>query len=278
VTALLPTPEGLVVGGVFAEAGGERRNNLALLDTGTGLAADWDPDPDDAVWALALDGNTLFCGGDFTRVGGEPRARLASLARDPGAPDAWTPGANASVRSLVFRRGVLYAGGGFTALAGQARACLGALRPDNGAALPLDPAITPGHTVLSVAAAAGHVFAAGSQTAAGVQPTAGLTAMLVPDDLLDARGPTYGRRALQVEPQPARSVARVRFTLPRPTDAQIDLYDLTGRRIAVLAPWGHLEAGEHTVTLAPHRLPAGLCGVRATSEEGGMSGKLRVVP
>src|SRR5262249_53450908 len=76
VTALLPTPGGLVVGGVFNEAGGERRTNLALLDEATGLATDWDPGPDDAVWALALSGNTVYCGGDFTSVGGEPRARL----------------------------------------------------------------------------------------------------------------------------------------------------------------------------------------------------------
>jgi hypothetical protein len=87
-----------------------------------------------------------------------------------------------------------------------------------------------------------------------------------------------GRASLHVAPQPARTVANVRFTLPKPTDAEIDLYDLTGRRIAVLAPWGHLEAGEHTVKLGPHQLPAGLYVVRVTSEDGDMSGKLMVVP
>jgi len=278
--ALEATPAGLVVGGVFTSLGGEARTHLAMLDYATGLATSWDPEPDGAVWSLAAAGNTLFCGGDFTSIAGRSRARLAAIALDTGEPDAWAPAANATVRALTFQQGVLFVGGGFTTVAGQPRTGLAALDPARGAVLPLDAGLGLGHSVLSVASAAGHTFASGSQTSAGGEPTQALTVVAGPDPVLGSAGPgtRADRATLRIEPQPARTVASVKLRLPRETDAEIGLYDLTGRRLAILEPWGHRPAGEVTVALEARKLPPGIYLVRAITPEGDIAGKLVILP
>jgi hypothetical protein len=280
VLALCATPAGLAAGGTFASAGGQPRSNLALLDRASGLATDWDPGADGAVSAFALAGTTLYCGGDFNTIGGEPRARLAALSLATGGPEPWDPGANAGVRALAFQQGIVYAGGGFTTAGGQPRVCLAALHPATGAALPWDVAIELGHSVLAVSVAGGHVFAGGTQVSAGAEPTRGFGAFLAPEPLLDVRGsgPRRARGEIRVEPQPARTVAQVKLTLPRETEAEIGLYDLTGRRLAILEPWGHRPAGEVTIALEARKLQPGIYLVRAVTPEGDLAGKLVVVP
>ena len=49
-----------------------------------------------------------------------------------------------------------------------------------------------------------------------------------------------------VYPNPFNPVARIRFDLPKPGDAQLAIYDLRGRRIAVLAE-GHHPAGRYVI-------------------------------
>jgi len=277
--ALAVTPTGLLVGGVFTSLGGQARTNLAMLDHATGLATAWDPEPNDAVWSLAAAGNTLFCGGDFTTIAGQPRSHLASVALDSAAAGAWEPGANATVRGLTFDQGVLFAAGSFTSLGGQARSCFAAVDPTRGAVLPVDLGIEPGHTVYAVAHAGGRMVAVGSQTTAGVEPTLALTALAGPDPVLVVDGPRErrDRGTLHVEPQPARTVAEVRLKLPRETDAEIGLYDLTGRRLAILDPWNHRPAGEVTISLEARKLPPGMYIVRAITPEGDVAGKLVVL-
>ena len=280
VLALCATPAGLAVGGTFATAGGQPRSNLALLDRATGLATDWNPGADGAVTAFALGGATLYCGGDFGRVGGEPRARLASLSLATGEPEPWDPGANAAVRALAFQRGILYAGGGFTTVAGQQRVCVAAIHPATGEVLPWNGSIGLGHIVLALSIAGGHVFAGGDQVSAGAEPARGFSAFVAPDPVLDdgSRSARRSHGVLRVEPQPARAVAQVRLKLPRETDAEIGLYDLNGRRLAVLQPWQHHPAGEVTIALEARKLQPGIYLVRAVTPEGDIAGKLVVLP
>ncbi|HXS81619.1 MAG TPA: PQQ-binding-like beta-propeller repeat protein [Methylomirabilota bacterium] len=278
--ALQATSAGLVVGGVFTSLGGQPRSHLAMLDYATGEATAWDPEPDAAVWSLAAAGKTLFCGGDFTSIAGRPRTRLAALALDTGEPDGWAPAANATVRALDYEQGVLYVGGGFTTVAGQPRTGLAALNPSSGAVLPLEAGLGLGHAVASIVAAAGHTFASGSQTSAGTEPTQALTVVAGPGSLPDSDRPggRAGRATLRIEPQPARTVASVKLRLPRETDAEIGLYDLNGRRLAILEPWGHRPAGEVTVALEARKLPPGIYLVRAITPEGDIAGKLVILP
>ncbi|MBZ0222297.1 MAG: delta-60 repeat domain-containing protein [Dokdonella sp.] len=128
VTALAADTSGNVyAGGWFSSIGGQNRNYLAKL-SGSGVgAADptWNPDPDNFVNALLLDGNgQLYVGGSFWSLGGQARNGIARLATTgTGVADAlWNPDADQEVRSLALdAQGALLAGGSFTQIGGQAR-------------------------------------------------------------------------------------------------------------------------------------------------------------
>ncbi|MEM1041117.1 MAG: LamG-like jellyroll fold domain-containing protein [Bacteroidota bacterium] len=75
-------------------------------------------------------------------------------------------------------------------------------------------------------------------------------------------------------PNPFRTATTVRFTLPEPGTVRLTLFDLLGRRIAVLAD-GAMPAGRHTVRLDGARLPSGVYLVRM--EAGPFSASRRVV-
>ncbi len=79
VQALAMAGGKLVAGGTFAVMGGAPRLCLAAVDTSTGLADEWIPDPDGRVWSLLSDGPDLYVGGGFTRLGGEPSSGLSLL-------------------------------------------------------------------------------------------------------------------------------------------------------------------------------------------------------
>src|SRR5690606_5119024 len=69
---------------------------------------------------------------------------------------------------------------------------------------------------------------------------------------------------LSVQPNPARRSASVVLTLPEPGEVSISLYDVLGRRVAVLHD-GRLAAGEHALPLDVRGLPPGVYVVRVSS-------------
>lgn len=79
IKALALHDSSLWVGGNFSAIGGQQRRCLAVVDTVTGVARDWDPQADDLVWSLASAGNSVFVGGGFTRVAGLPSAGIAAF-------------------------------------------------------------------------------------------------------------------------------------------------------------------------------------------------------
>jgi hypothetical protein len=85
----------------------------------TTLDQAWQPRPNQAVFALAMDGNYLFAGGRFTSMA---RMRRKYLAQVPlggaGTPTAWNPSPDDTVQSLRIDGGRLYAGGQFFGIAG----------------------------------------------------------------------------------------------------------------------------------------------------------------
>ena len=73
----------LYVGGNFSSSvGGKQRNNFVALDTTTGIATAWNPNPNYSVFATALDqvNNLVYFGGNFTSIGGQARRRFAVFA------------------------------------------------------------------------------------------------------------------------------------------------------------------------------------------------------
>lgn len=62
---------------------------------------------------------------------------------------------------------------------------------------------------------------------------------------------------LRVAPNPLRADSRVTFRLPETAPVRLALYDVTGRRLALLVD-GTRTAGEHVVPLAPGNLASGV--------------------
>jgi len=63
VHAVLPTEQGVAVGGAFTHVKGQERGRLALVDAASGVPATWDPaltGGTGQVSALCAAGGTLF--------------------------------------------------------------------------------------------------------------------------------------------------------------------------------------------------------------------------
>src|SRR5689334_19039206 len=132
----------IVVGGDFttvSNAAGTvrlRRTNIFAFDARTGAIANWAPQLDAPVLALAPgDGNSVYAGGAFQKVNGAAERALARLSLTDGSR---YPGFAASanwgdVRSLINKNGWLYAAGSFSAINGITRVGLARMSAATGA-------------------------------------------------------------------------------------------------------------------------------------------------
>ncbi|MCX6601707.1 MAG: T9SS type A sorting domain-containing protein [bacterium] len=69
---------------------------------------------------------------------------------------------------------------------------------------------------------------------------------------------------LAAYPNPFNPSATIRFSLPRRGEAELVVYDVTGREVSVLVD-GVLVAGEHRVPFDGARLPSGIYFARLTA-------------
>jgi hypothetical protein len=129
---------GWFIGGRFAGVGGLPRWNLAHI-LADGSVDAWAPDPDGAVFALALSGNTLYVGGRFNHIGGETRDHLAAFDVTNGRLTDWAPDANGYVYGIFAPGDTIYVGGTFGRIGGESRACIAALDTKTGRATPWNP-------------------------------------------------------------------------------------------------------------------------------------------
>ena len=125
----------LYVGGSFSGIGSADRNNLARVNMlGSGEAdLDWEPEPDDTVWALQGVGDNLYVGGAFRFIGDHDRSFLAKVSgAGLGELDAaWKHEASydpeifndgdSAVRALLANGEDLHVGGAFTEVDGVHR-------------------------------------------------------------------------------------------------------------------------------------------------------------
>jgi hypothetical protein len=151
VASLEISPDGntLYAGGFFtAVNGGTVRNYFAALNTSTGTATAFDPNPNAFTYALALDGDTLFMGGSFSTFGGEQRNRIVRILADGTVDPDFNPNIGTStVESLTLTSdgGILYAGGDFTTVNGATtRNRLAAFDATTGTATAFNPNISNG--------------------------------------------------------------------------------------------------------------------------------------
>lgn len=99
------------------------RSFVAGVDTATGEATPWAPNPDARPQSLAFAGDTLYLGGDFTTFDGQPRSHAASVDLTTGALSSWSPNVVGAVYSLAPapETGTIYLGGNFLTVGGEAR-------------------------------------------------------------------------------------------------------------------------------------------------------------
>ncbi|MBD3336431.1 MAG: T9SS type A sorting domain-containing protein, partial [Candidatus Eisenbacteria bacterium] len=60
-------------------------------------------------------------------------------------------------------------------------------------------------------------------------------------------GTTWRLRIVGVHPSPFSSAARIVFELPQPSDVDLDIFDISGRRVAALGLRAH-QPGRHSIT------------------------------
>jgi outer membrane protein assembly factor BamB len=91
------------------------RNHAAAIDLETGTLLPWNPNANNMVQTIAVNGSTVYLGGTFGTVGGKTHTRIAAVDATTGAPIATFKGkSNAEVMSLAVGATGLYAGGSFT--------------------------------------------------------------------------------------------------------------------------------------------------------------------
>ncbi len=125
VTKSIPDGSGgWYVGGLFSIQG---LSNLVHILPDNTIDMSFAPNPNGFVWALYLDGSTLYVGGQFTQISGQSQGRLASLNANTGALLPWNPAPDGIVRAITKEGNTIYIGGGFNNVAGQARTGLAAI-------------------------------------------------------------------------------------------------------------------------------------------------------
>lgn len=115
----------LYFGGYFQNVNSQVRNRIARVAQATGTLDAWNPNANDAVRALELDGaGSIYMGGLFTTINSVARARLAKISTSAGATvdPAFSADANGDVRALLAGpSNTLYVGGTFNSIGGQGR-------------------------------------------------------------------------------------------------------------------------------------------------------------
>lgn len=112
-----------IIGGAFSKVGTLGRRNLLRLDAQGRLDAEWAPDPDGMVSALAVVGDQVYVAGAFQTIRGVLRQGLARIdGTGLGLPDeGWNMGVWGSVNALEMHSHSLYVGGSFAAIGGVQR-------------------------------------------------------------------------------------------------------------------------------------------------------------
>ncbi len=173
VKAVAASEDGSVIflGGIFTEAGGAQRANLAAVDAVTGQAiAGWQADtagtnPD--VNSLAVHGDTLSVGGRFARIDGRRYSRLAAINATTGELiTGFQPAPDSKVTEVVVSPdgSNVYAGGAFSVLGGQPRLRAGSVNSSTGLATSFSPSGSGGNAVTVALSPDGARFFVGTQT------------------------------------------------------------------------------------------------------------------
>ncbi len=125
---------GWYVGGHFDKVADSVRNNLVHI-TSSNLVDSWNPNVNETVSAMVLDGSYLYIGGYFSSVNGHAISNTAKIDVSTGSPDlTWAPNPNNSVDAILISGSDIYLGGDFTTLNGNSIPHLGKVNKTDGTA------------------------------------------------------------------------------------------------------------------------------------------------
>lgn len=255
---------GWLIGGDLTRVGGWERRGLAHV-LADGTVDDAFPDASDAVYAIAVDGPSVYVGGRFHTIGGKARALVACVDLDAKATtsfDARVESNDGVVRCAAVADGVLYVGGsGLGRVGSRSVSGFAAFRERTGELLPIDPGVEQVRDVLvdgptaflagerfDAPAGGGHVvrvdLATGRAEAwdAG-EPTLVATTLSLLDGTLYAGGSTIAGATGE---HPRAIAVDAATGAPRPWDARIggpDVARLVATPAGVYVAGGFSTAG-----------------------------------
>ncbi len=264
---------------------GTPRAAFGALDPRTGDVFDWDVGVTDAGPGASLGGGiawldtdgdgpeepALYLGGDqLFEVQGEMRGTdLLAVDPETAALLPWDPapflGERRSASTLAAQPteggGVVYTNNGL-ALDAETAAPVAGWEP---AVLGTTVLLSERHEALFVAGGfenslngSGHAGVVAVELAAAFPPP--------PVSSEDGADPATGAALSAAHPNPFRDAAVLTLALPEAQRVEVALFDVLGRRVAVLYE-GPLAVGSHTLALDGSGLPSGIYVVRASGED-----------
>ncbi len=297
-----PAGDTLFAAGAILSGGGEPRDRFAALDAETGAVLAWNVNPtgpgNGVGQALAVlepsddsagpgGGRVYLSGSGLFTIGGEPRRDLAAADRTTGDVLDWRP-------ALSVNR---FGGSSLAAQAGPEGGIAGGVVYTGGFALDaetgaeLDWALEPvgtstsGGGVVSALVSPRHGRVVLSGTFGNSLRGSGhafVTALSParPFPVAGESGPPSGTPSSAalavVGANPARSASALSLSLPKAGVVTVSLYDVLGRRVAVLHA-GPLAAGVSRIVVEAVGLPTGLYVARAVGDSFAASVTLTVV-
>ena len=237
-------------------ASGDEQSLLAAVDATTGTVLDWKAATSGVINALALSGNTLYVAGFFDTIASQPRNSLAALDATTGAVRDWNPNPigfpDTRIYALALRGHTLYVGGDYYYIAGQYWTGLAAVNDSSGKTT---NAAKVDEIVWSLAVDGSMLFVGGYFGSVDRLPIHSLAAVSLPELV-----PTtpISLALAQSAPNPARTTAIIHFALPAASPVTLGVYDVQGRRIALLLDHQIQRAGEHDVLVQADRWKPGV--------------------
>ncbi len=152
---------GWYIGGNFTKVGDSLRNGLAHIDS-LGHISAWNPNPDNDVTELKLNGNILYVGGYFLNIGGKARNKIAAIDVKTGKANAWNPNGGtyvSTVLSIEVSGKLIYLGGSFTTMGGAGRKGLAAVDSATGIANSWNPA--PDDNIYKIVKSGNSIYVGG---------------------------------------------------------------------------------------------------------------------
>ena len=229
----------IYVGGLFTQAGGQPRQQVAALDAVTGHATGWVADANSWVHALVVSNSTVYAGGSFSWIGGYQRANLAAIVADLATPAL--PSLE-SEEAYPDRVQLTWVAADRLLTANVYR------RTEVTPWVPLAKLSADGSGIIKfedthVTAGLRYGYRLGVLTG-GAEEFVGETWVDVP---------STSKFALSgLRPNPATKNLMAAFSLPNSEPAQLTLLDVSGRMV-VAREVGELGAGSHVLDLMPGR-------------------------